>query len=129
MWLKGQGPAPKPEDAARPGAEAGMETKQARALCCARCAHRITSESLRVEVDGSSVHTRTNPAGYTFRFGCFSRADGAGVEGAPSRDFTWFSGFAWRFAYCASCGLHLGWYFTGEGSFFALVLDRLAEPS
>ncbi len=105
----------------------GRVDEDQKGLFCVRCAHRITSEAHRIERGGSHEHTRMNPAGVVFRFGCFSRADGCRVTGVPTTEHTWFWGFAWRFAHCARCQAHLGWQFTGEGEFFGLILDRLTE--
>ena len=97
----------------------------ARKLCCVACGHEITEEAARIEVGGGHGHTRLNPAGVLFHFGCFARAPGAGVTGIPVSEHSWFPGCAWQFADCAGCRAHLGWYFTGEASFFGLIAERL----
>lgn len=101
-----------------------------RRLLCSVCAAPITTEAHRTTIADQHVHGRTNPAGVHFTFGCFSAAPGAGTAGIPTREHTWFAGYAWCFALCGSCSTHLGWRFTGnKGSFFALILDRLRpEP-
>jgi hypothetical protein len=98
-------------------------------LVCARCAHPITREADRTEVDGCHLHSRINPAGHVFHFGCFSRAEGCLVVGPPTAEHTWFTGHVWQYAYCAGCHAHLGWSFHGPGTFFGLILERLARPS
>jgi hypothetical protein len=98
-------------------------------LCCARCGHVITHEKHRTTVNGRHVHTRVNPHGYVFHFGCFSRAEGCLVFGPPTAEASWFPGFVWEVALCAACKTHLGWAFHGESDFLGLVLDRLAAPS
>jgi hypothetical protein len=95
------------------------------ALLCRACGHPVTSEREAIETGGSHVHTRLNPAGVLFRFGCFRAAPGAKVSGVPSTEHTWFLGCAWQYAHCASCGAHLGWAFGGAEAFFGLVLERL----
>ncbi|MBI3183244.1 MAG: hypothetical protein HYZ28_13990 [Myxococcales bacterium] len=97
-----------------------------RALVCVACAHPITHEGCRVEVGGSHRHTRLNPAGTLFHFGCFSRAEGCVVSGPPTLEHTWFPGHAWQYASCARCRAHVGWFFMGDRTFFGLILDRLA---
>lgn len=115
-----------------PAPEAGEET-ESRApqapLCCARCGHVITHEKHRTTVNGRHTHTRVNPHGFVFHFGCFARAEGCLVLGPPTAEASWFPGFAWEIALCAACKTHLGWAFHGESDFLGLVLDRLAAPS
>ncbi len=98
-------------------------------LCCARCGHVITRERDRTTVHGRHTHTRVNPSGYVFHFGCFARAEGCLVIGPPTAEASWFPGFVWEYALCASCKTHLGWAFHGESGFLGLVLDRLTAPS
>lgn len=72
------------------------------------------------------MHTRLNPFGYVWEFGCFAEAKGAVVEGQPTLQATWFAGHTWVFANCGSCGVHLGWRYDGEsGTFFGLISERL----
>ena len=97
-------------------------------LCCARCGHVITREHHRTTVNGRHTHTRVNPSGYVFHFGCFARAEGCLVIGPPTAEESWFPGFVWRIALCAACKTHLGWSFHGESDFLGLVLDRLTAP-
>jgi len=96
-------------------------------ILCGFCLEPITAQHLRISVNGEHRHTFTNPAGIVFEIGCFSDAPGCRTMGVPTTEFTWFPGHSWNYAYCASCGTHLGWYFTsGEGGgFFGLILARL----
>lgn len=104
------------------GEEGGRE------LLCGSCAHTITSSGEATTVDGARVHVRTNPAGIEFTFGCFRRAPGVQVEGPPTSEHCWFSGYRWSYCLCASCSVHLGWLFAGpEPAFHGLILDRLRE--
>lgn len=96
-------------------------------LVCVRCGHPITSSRARAEIAGSHVHSRVNPIGIEYRFGCFSAAPGAAVSGIPTLEHSWFPASAWQYAHCAACGVHLGWFFSGAESFHALILDRLRE--
>ncbi len=100
-------------------------------LLCAACGHAITSGDARLEVDGAHVHTRMNPDGHEFTFGCFAAAPGCVARGAPSKQATWFAGFFWWIEVCAGCGVHLGWLFfaDGGGEFHGLVLERLREEA
>jgi hypothetical protein len=98
-------------------------------LCCARCGHVITHERHRTTVHGRHTHTRINPSGVVFHFGCFTRAEGCFLIGPPTAEASWFPGSVWEYALCASCHTHLGWAFHGEGDFLGLILERLTAPS
>jgi hypothetical protein len=94
---------------------------------CRRCQHDVTAGRYAIEVDGSHAHTFRNPAGWSFRLGCFADAPGAAPAGAATYQHTWFPAYAWRYAHCGACGTHLGWWFVGgDDAFAGLVLSRLA---
>lgn len=96
-------------------------------LLCARCKSRVTSQGARIERADAHLHECTNPHGVEYLLGCFSVAAVTAV-GEPTRDFSWFPGYAWQIAHCDACGLHLGWRFSAETDvFFGLVLDQLLE--
>jgi len=115
--------AGRPEHAA----EDRRTEEDARAIRCAACGKAITTSAQRIPVAGAHQHTRFNPGGFVFRFGCFRDAPGCAVAGEPTVEVTWFTGYRWRYALCAGCGAHLGWRFDGAGGFFGLVLERLVE--
>ncbi|HET7363420.1 MAG TPA: cereblon family protein [Burkholderiales bacterium] len=112
--------------AARSADDAGKGAR----LLCARCGHAVTRQGERIEVDGAHEHRRTNPAGYRFHFGCFRAAPGCTTQGAATDEHTWFAGYAWRIANCASCLGQLGWrYERGADAFYGLIFERLAEEN
>lgn len=96
-----------------------------RALLCGHCERVVASGADRIEVDGAHAHRFTNPAGFTYDIVCLRAAPGCSVEGAATLEATWFPGFAWSFAHCRACALHLGWHYQGVTSFFGLIADRL----
>lgn len=98
-----------------------------RRLLCLLCANPITDSDKRIDINGRHEHTRTNPAGFSYCFGCFSAAPGCACVGKSSFMHTWFAGCPWQIAVCRGCGEHLGWRFTGAHSFHALILERLVE--
>jgi hypothetical protein len=127
-WLKDVPPPSAATPTARP--ESAPEVKAPEApLLCASCGHAITRECHRTTVNGRHAHTRVNPYGYVFHFGCFAQAEGCRVLGPPTAEDSWFPGFVWEYASCAACRAHLGWAFHGESDFFGLLLDRLSAPS
>ncbi|MBI2993144.1 MAG: hypothetical protein HYY48_03090 [Gammaproteobacteria bacterium] len=108
----------------RPAAqETGTEFRKQ--LCCRSCGRFITDESQRIAVEGDHAHTRSNPHGVIFNFGCFAEAPGCKTLGRATPEHTWFSGCAWRIAACGGCGGHLGWLFSGAARFYGLILERL----
>lgn len=99
-------------------------------ILCRFCGHRITDTRYKIEVNGAHHHTFSNPDGIVFRIGCFALANGCMNRGTPTFEFTWFSGFAWRFSLCANCHAHLGWFYQGGNqSFFGLILAHIVERS
>ena len=102
-------------------------TKEER-LFCALCGHPITHQDERIKVNGRHEHTCTNPGGHTFGIGCFHEAGGCTTIGEATTAHTWFEGYAWQVAICASCEHHLGWRFHGPADYFhGLILDRLTS--
>jgi len=97
-----------------------------RTLRCAACAHRITEVAYRSEVGGAHEHTFVNPAGVVHHLGCFIAAPGCVYRGATETAFSWFPGFSWQIAVCASCRAHVGWIFRCAGEqFHGLILAAL----
>lgn len=108
----------KPEPAPRPDPS----------VLCRACSHSITNLRQAIEVGGSHEHTFRNPAGYSFHVLCYRQAPGALRTGAPTTLDTWFPGYAWTYALCQQCQVHLGWFFQGEEGFAGLIATRLVRP-
>lgn len=128
-WLRerepGEGPTVGLDEQQREEADDG---DFGRRLLCRLCSAPVTTEGAAIEVEGRHRHTFFNPAGVLFEIGCFAQAPGCRVSGAPTAEFAWFAGTRWQFSTCASCGVHLGWSFVGQGDrFFGLILNRLVE--
>ena len=104
-------------DAATPGDDS---------LRCAVCDHRITERAYRSERSGGHEHTFENPAGFSFRIGCFVAAPGCAHVGVPSEAFSWFPGWTWQIAICRRCHTHVGWIFRlGGEQFHGLIVSAL----
>lgn len=101
-----------------------------RLIRCVQCLHGITRVGDGISRQGMHRHTFANPHGIVFEIGCFKEAAGCGYAGAPTAEFTWFPGYAWRIAVCKKCTLHLGWLFlsTEKDRFNGLIVDRLVYP-
>lgn len=49
--------------------------------------------------------------GYMHDIVTVSRATNTELTGAPSAEYSWFPGYTWTIAVCASCMAHVGWRF------------------
>ena len=98
-------------------------------VCCATCNYVITKNDQRIAVQGAHTHEFTNPHGIRFRIGCFRQAPGCVHVGEATQDWTWFRGYDWCLANCASCFSHLGWHYLNDAQngFYGLILSRLRE--
>ncbi len=115
-------------DGALPRPDRVEELSAGKTLRCRKCGHIVTTAAERVEKEGRHLHVFGNPGGFIFEIGCFSHAPGCLRHGASTMEFTWFPGYAWRFALCKGCLIHLGWvYLADADGFFGLIVDRLAE--
>ena len=96
------------------------------ALVCAACEHRITDDDHRIAMAGTHEHTFVNPAGVSHHIGCFNAAPGCAYRGNTETAFSWFPGWTWQVAECASCRAHLGWIYRLAGDqFHGLILAAL----
>jgi hypothetical protein len=100
--------------------------RDASALRCAACGHRITDASQRIEMNGAHAHTFVNPGGFVHHIGCFAAAPGCAYDGAIETAFSWFPGWSWQIAICARCRAHLGWIYRLAGQqFHGLIIAAL----
>ena len=105
-----------------PGGVAG----EASALVCVACGHRITDDASRITMSGAHEHTFVNPGGFVHHLGCFHPALGCAHVGPTEAAFSWFPGWTWQIAVCASCRAHVGWIYRNAGEqFHGLVLAAL----
>jgi hypothetical protein len=102
------------------------EEEEERLVHCRCCFQAVTSSANSIQVNGRHHHTFPNPLGIVFEIGCYSKADGCLHRGPATGDFTWFSGFSWRFALCAGCLAHLGWHYSSlTTNFYGLIMANL----
>jgi hypothetical protein len=112
----------------KPGSNQIEKIKREHLILCRFCNYNITSPKSVIEINGKQNYTFTNPAGNTFNIGCFSSAKGCLNYDEPTMENTWFPGFGWCYAICASCYSHLGWCYESPGSsFYGLILNNLIE--
>jgi len=95
---------------------------------CAACDHRITDVAYRIEMAGAHEHTFVNPHGFVHHIGCYAAASGCSYLGPTESAFSWFPGWSWQIAACASCRAHLGWIYRNAGEqFHGLIVAALRE--
>ena len=116
-------------DAAQaPGSKSEREQHEDHDILCAACGAKVTRRQHAIAMQGEHTHVFVNPSGIPFDIACYREADGCVVDGKPETFYSWFAGFAWQFASCAACGVHLGWRFVGEAvHFFGLIRARLRD--
>ncbi len=108
---------------------AGEDVNPEKLVLCKYCRNKVARVDAKIQVDGHHQHIFTNPAGESFKIGCFVEAEGCRHSGTPTTAFTWFQGFSWQVAVCASCKVQLGWYYSSKStdSFYGLILNHLVE--
>lgn len=103
------------------------DTDEEEGLFCYRCGTFITTPRQRIEIDGSSEHRFTNPAGFMYQLICYRSASGCAQAGRYETDFSWFPDYGWRYAMCGGCFTHLGWHYTSSkhGGFYGIIQGRI----
>lgn len=95
-------------------------------LFCKHCKNYITNTDEAIAIEGAHLHTFSNPAGFEYTINCYRIAPGCLVSGEPANEYTWFKNYDWQLAFCNACSEQLGWLFSNEEQFYALIADRLA---
>jgi len=101
----------------------------ARDWVCVWCRQKVASDKDRWFHQGRSEFSFENPEGLRFEILTFSRTLGCRNVGMPTLEHTWFAGYAWSYCVCAGCRSHLGWYYTGPGSFAGLIRSRILRAA
>ncbi|KAK9742083.1 hypothetical protein RND81_03G147300 [Saponaria officinalis] len=101
---------------------------------CKNCQTIIArrSDLLVMSTDGP-LGTYVNPYGCVHETVTLHKANGLALIGRPSTESSWFPGYAWTIANCASCEGHMGWLFTATNkklkpkSFWAVRSTQIAD--
>ncbi|CAN7116312.1 unnamed protein product [Brassica rapa subsp. narinosa] len=102
-----------------------------------RCKHCQTiiarrSDMLVMSSDGP-LGAYVNPHGYVHEVMTFYKANDVALRGRPVLKDSWFPGYAWTIANCATCETQLGWLFTAANkklkpsSFWAVRSSQVAD--
>lgn len=101
---------------------------------CVACEAAVSSQRFVFSVHASTAtQVFPNPYGQMKSIITVRNAWGIAPTGAPTTDFTWFAGYAWRAVFCAGCKAHLGWQFDSviDGaeptSFFGLLVAAIRQ--
>lgn len=121
---EGAPPPPPAPPAGETGSRGETVLAEERVVRCRACGGVLARERDRLSLETS---TFVNPAGVVYRIAAFREAAGCAVTGDATSYWTWFPGHEWRYALCASCGVHVGWAFSGPSRFFALLTERIVE--
>ncbi|XOF34584.1 MAG: cereblon family protein [Candidatus Electrothrix sp. YB6] len=114
------------------GTDDKAQSRNREALRCRTCDAPITDSAQAVSRQERHEHAFFNPTGIAFQIRCFREAPGCLVQGKPTAEFSWFTGYQWQYALCGSCLSHLGWLFSSRknsaentDAFFALIARKI----
>ncbi|KAI3677278.1 hypothetical protein L1987_86901 [Smallanthus sonchifolius] len=101
---------------------------------CRSCQTLIANRSdmLVMSTDGP-LGAYVNPSGYVHEIMTLLKASGLALIGVPTEEYSWFPGYAWTVAYCATCEYQMGWLFTATNkklkprSFWGIRSSQVAD--
>ncbi|XP_044763453.1 protein cereblon [Coccinella septempunctata] len=87
--------------------------KSNRIMMCHSCLQCIAEQQHIIVLSKDGIQNNfVNPSGHVFETITVSDAKNFRLVGRPSRQFSWFPGYAWTIMQCSQCKSHLGWKFT-----------------
>lgn len=103
---------------------------------CRSCETLIAKRSnMLVMSSEGPLGAYVNPHGYVHEIMTLFKANGLAVIGNPVKEYSWFPGYAWSIAECATCETQLGWLFTATKkklkprSFWGIRSSQVADDS
>ncbi|KAJ8963546.1 hypothetical protein NQ314_005551 [Rhamnusium bicolor] len=82
-------------------------------MCCDSCGTEITDPSKVFAMSKDGIQSNyVNPGGHVYETVTVMTAQNFELIGNPSKQFSWFPGYAWTIMQCKTCNNHLGWRFT-----------------
>lgn len=101
---------------------------------CKSCKTIIAKRSdMLVMSSEGPLSAYVNPGGYVHEIMTLYRANGLALIGPAVAEYSWFPGYAWTIATCATCKTQMGWLFTARdkklkpSSFWGIRCCQLAE--
>ncbi|XP_050299430.1 protein cereblon [Anthonomus grandis grandis] len=84
-----------------------------RLICCKNCEVEITDPTKVFAMSKDGIQSNyVNPGGHVYETVTVLEAKNFQLLLGPSRQFSWFPGYAWTIMQCANCNNHLGWKFS-----------------
>ncbi|KAG5048598.1 hypothetical protein JHK85_009701 [Glycine max] len=101
---------------------------------CKSCETIIAKRSdMLVMSSEGPLSAYVNPGGYVHEIMTLYKANGLALVGSAATDYSWFPGYAWTIATCATCKTQMGWLFTARNKqlkpsyFWGIRSCQLAE--
>lgn len=101
---------------------------------CRSCQTLIANRSdMLVMSSEGPLGAYVNPSGYVHEIMTLLKASGLALIGVPTEEYSWFPGYAWTVAYCATCEYQMGWLFTATNkklkprSFWGIRSSQVAD--
>ncbi|RDX69160.1 Protein cereblon, partial [Mucuna pruriens] len=101
---------------------------------CKNCQTTIAKRSdMLVMSSEGPLSAYVNPGGYVHEIMTLYKANGLALIGPAVAEYSWFPGYAWTIATCATCKIQMGWLFTARNkklkpsSFWGIRSCQLAE--
>uniref|UniRef100_A0A803N855 Protein cereblon n=1 Tax=Chenopodium quinoa TaxID=63459 RepID=A0A803N855_CHEQI len=80
---------------------------------CKNCQTVIARRSdMLVMSNEGPLGAYVNPNGFVHEIMTLYKANGLALIGRPREEYSWFPGYKWTIANCATCESHMGWLFT-----------------
>ncbi|ONK79086.1 uncharacterized protein A4U43_C01F2800 [Asparagus officinalis] len=105
-------------------------------ICCKNCHTLIAKRSDMVIMSSDGpLNAYVNPHGYVHEAITVYNATALALWGSPSKEHSWFPGYAWTIANCATCESHMGWLFTATKknllprSFWGIRSSQVADDT
>ncbi|KAL9313473.1 hypothetical protein ACSQ67_018925 [Phaseolus vulgaris] len=101
---------------------------------CKSCETTIAKRSdMLVMSSEGPLSAYVNSSGYVHEIMTFYKANGLSLIGPAVSEYSWFPGYAWTIANCATCKTQMGWLFTARSQklkpniFWGIRCCQLAE--
>ena len=82
-------------------------------ICCRECKTQVafTNDVFCLSLEGP-LGAYVNPHGHVHETLTIYKSQNLNLMGRPTKEHSWFPGYAWTIAYCRVCTTHMGWKFT-----------------
>ncbi|XP_052085302.1 protein cereblon-like [Mytilus californianus] len=82
-------------------------------ICCRECKTHValTNDVFSLSLEGP-LGAYVNPHGHVHETLTVYKSQNINLMGRPTKEHSWFPGYAWTIAYCRRCTNHMGWKFT-----------------